>query len=638
VSPRALLRCAALSAGAALLFVANGCGADNGSGPGSGVASVQISAPASSVQVNGTLSFAAVARDASGAVVPGATVSWSSSAAAVATVSPSGTVRGVSVGTTVISASAGGVTSTVSVSVTPDDTPASLTIASTSPVILVSGVSLPLVVTVRAADGHVIASPQVTVTSSDNAVASFLNGAILAGKVGTAVIAVSSGVASASITVQVIVGPPALLVMRTQPAGTTVGVPLTTQPVLEITDRAGNVANAQFPVTASIASGGGTLAGGTTVTTNAGVATFTDLAILGLPGTRVLAFSAPNITSVSSAPFALAASPTPLLVLDSTAVAITVSAGATSPARTITVQNGGSAPLAVTVDPPTYDAGQPTGWLIATLSGAAAPYTLSLQAVATALQPGTYTARVAVRAAGAINSPVVVVVSLTVVPGTVYTFGSSTEKLKVLDAGASYAPALSARDGGGQPVPTGPVTYVSRATTVATVNAQGTITARGEGQTWVVAMGATAADSVHVIVPKNATGPVLRSDATTYLVAANVPTFFNVLLDTRNTAVGAATVVVGYTTATGVFSSVTWTIPSGPPVPVVNSPLGGVIRVSVASATALTGQLTLLRLRVIAPTAGSSGTITLTVTDIVAPDGSDLATMTTSTRIPIVVP
>lgn len=637
MSSRANLRCAALIVGAALLLVANGCGADTGSGPGGGIAAVQISASASTLQVNGTLNLSAVARDASGAVVASATVAWSSAASAVATVTSTGLVRGVSVGNAIISASAGGVTSTVAVSVTPDETPTSITIAPASPLVLVSGVSTPLTITVRAPDGHVIAAPLVTVTSSDNAVATFLGGLLVAGKVGTAVIAASSGTASASITVTVTPGPPVLLAMRTQPAGTTVGVQLTTQPVVELTDRAGNVVNAQFLVTARILSGGGTLGGATTVTTNAGVATFTDLTILGLPGTRVLAFSAPNLAGVSSAGFSLTASASPVLVLDTTAVAITVAAGATSAAKTIGVQNGGTAPLAATLDPATYDPGQPAGWLVATLGGTAAPYTLTLQAVATSLQPGSYTARVAVRAAGATNSPVIVVVSLTVVPGVVITFGSATEKLKVLDANASFAPTLSARDGGGQPIPAGPVTYVSRATTVATVTAQGTITARGEGQAWVVVMGATSSDSVHVIVPKSATGPLLRSDATTYIVAPNVATFFNVLLDTRGTAVGAATVVVGYTTATGVFSNVTWTVPSGPPVPVVNSPLGGVVRVSIASATALTGQLTLLRLRVVAPTAGTSGTITLTVTDIVAPDGSDLATVTTSTRIPIVV-
>jgi hypothetical protein len=111
-----------------------------------------------------------------------------------------------------------------------------------------------------------------------------------------------------------------------------------------------------------------------------------------------------------------------------------------------------------------------------------------------------------------------------------------------------------------------------------------------------------------------------------------------VYIDTRLTPVGAATVAVGYTASNQVFNfNVGYTTASGPPVPVATSPTGGVIRVSVASATPLTGQIALLRLRVSTPIAGLSGVITLTVTDIVAPDGTDLMPLTTSTRIPIIV-
>jgi hypothetical protein len=86
-----------------------------------------------------------------------------------------------------------------------------------------------------------------------------------------------------------------------------------------------------------------------------------------------------------------------------------------------------------------------------------------------------------------------------------------------------------------------------------------------------------------------------------------------------------------------VFTNVSITIPVGPPAPVVSSPLGGIYRVSVASATPLTGQVALLRLRVGTAIGNTSGSITLTVTEIIAPDGTDLLPVTTSTRIPIIV-
>jgi hypothetical protein len=230
-----------------------------------------------------------------------------------------------------------------------------------------------------------------------------------------------------------------------------------------------------------------------------------------------------------------------------------------------------------------------------------------------------------------------VTVTLTVSAGAFIIYGTNAEKLRIMNAGDGYTPALSAVDGQGQPTPTGAVTYVSRATTVATVDAQGKITAVGEGQTYVAALGLTSADSVFVTVTRSPSGPVLRSNLTTFTTKAGDITFIDIYLDTRSTPVGAATVSIGYTTAVSVFSGVSATTPTGPPVPVVSSPLGGIYRVSVASATPLTGQVALLRLRVATSSANTSGIITLTVTEIVAPDGTDLMPVTTSTRIPIIV-
>ena len=94
---------------------------------------------------------------------------------------------------------------------------------------------------------------------------------------------------------------------------------------------------------------------------------------------------------------------------------------------------------------------------------------------------------------------------------------------------------------------------------------------------------------------------------------------------------------MGYTTSTSVFTNVSITVPAGPPVPVVTTQQQGVYRITAASATPLTGQVALLQLSLVARTAGTNGIITLTVTEIVAPDGTDLLPVTTSTRIPIIV-
>jgi adhesin/invasin len=87
------------------------------------------------------------------------------------------------------------------------------------------------------------------------------------------------------------------------PAAAVAGVPLSPQPVLQLQDADGNdVAREGVAVTAQISSGDGTLAGTTTVTSDAtGLVTFTDLAIGGAPGTRTVSFTADGFATASAA-------------------------------------------------------------------------------------------------------------------------------------------------------------------------------------------------------------------------------------------------------------------------------------------------------------------------------------------------
>jgi hypothetical protein len=95
------------------------------------------------------------------------------------------------------------------------------------------------------------------------------------------------------------------LVMMTEPSSSTEsGEVLDRQPAVRIETAQGQaVSTSGIGVTAAIASGGGTLTGTTTVTTNSsGVARFTDLVITGSNGGRTLIFAAPNYTPAVSAP------------------------------------------------------------------------------------------------------------------------------------------------------------------------------------------------------------------------------------------------------------------------------------------------------------------------------------------------
>ncbi len=89
--------------------------------------------------------------------------------------------------------------------------------------------------------------------------------------------------------------------ITTQPIGAASGSALGTQPVIRIVNSTGGtVTSSTVNVVASIASGTGTLSGTTTVAAVSGVATFTNLAITGTPGTFTLTFTPTSLTAVTS--------------------------------------------------------------------------------------------------------------------------------------------------------------------------------------------------------------------------------------------------------------------------------------------------------------------------------------------------
>ena len=100
----------------------------------------------------------------------------------------------------------------------------------------------------------------------------------------------------------------AKLIIVTQPGSiATSGSPLAPQPVLQLADPDGNaVARAGVSVTVQIASGSGSLEGGTSATSDdAGQVAFADLVIQGSTGLRTLIFAADGFASAISAPVAL---------------------------------------------------------------------------------------------------------------------------------------------------------------------------------------------------------------------------------------------------------------------------------------------------------------------------------------------
>jgi hypothetical protein len=98
--------------------------------------------------------------------------------------------------------------------------------------------------------------------------------------------------------------------MQRQPSTTAQsGVAFAEQPIIQLQDAGGaDLGQSGVEVTASIATGTGTLGGDLTQTTNAnGEATFTDLSITGPTGSYTLRFTAPDVNQALSEPISIAA-------------------------------------------------------------------------------------------------------------------------------------------------------------------------------------------------------------------------------------------------------------------------------------------------------------------------------------------
>jgi hypothetical protein len=529
----------------------------------------------------------------------------------------------------------------------PDNTPATIALTPSAAVSVQSGTTTTITARVLNRGGSPVTGAPVAWSSSDQTVATVVGGVVAGARVGTANVTASAGATgtapiTASIAVTVTPGAASQLGMRTQPIGAQIGTPLNTQPVVEIRDAAGNlVPSSGATVTATISEGGGTLVGTATVTAVGGIATFSGLAITGTAGPRSLSFASAGLAAVTSARFTITPPPTPVIVLDAETLNLGVPRFTNPAPRTIGITNGGFAPLTgMTLDAVQYDAGQPTGWLNVTLSGPTAPATLTLTFATAELVEGSYRASVRLNGPGASNTPATLTVTITVTPNYTVSFGTSSEKVRILEIGGSYGPAVSVTD------PRGPVTgiqptFISRSSSVATVGSDGVITARGEGDTWVVATSPVSGDSVFVVVPAAGNGPLLRSNVSTWLTRLGDTLSGTIFLDARSATVGAAAVAVLFQPLAGAVT-LTFSTPTGPPAPIVTVMSASqtnttVVRVSIGSATGMTGSIPLVNFKLVSRVVGTNGIIAINGLDLSGVDARSLTGATSSTRIPFII-
>jgi uncharacterized protein YjdB len=177
-------------------------------GPGP-LAAITLTPTSLSLVVGGTQQVIATALDASGTVLSGVSISWSSANSSVATVNQSGLVAGAGAGNTTVTASSGSVSASVPVTVTaPAPGPLhTITVSPSSPTVNV-GSTTTLTATARDASGSVLPGTAITWQTGNAAVATVSSSGVVTGVApGTVAITASSGGVTGSATVTVQLAP-----------------------------------------------------------------------------------------------------------------------------------------------------------------------------------------------------------------------------------------------------------------------------------------------------------------------------------------------------------------------------------------------------------------------------------------------
>ncbi|HEY6829916.1 MAG TPA: Ig-like domain-containing protein, partial [Gemmatimonadaceae bacterium] len=237
------------------------------------VASVAVSPVSANVFIGATQTLTAVLKDAGGQTLSGRTVTWSSSAPAVATVSASGVVTGVAVGTAVITATSEGKSGTATIIVLA--VPVGSVTVTPSPATVVAGQTLQLTATVKDQNGVVVTDRTVSWSTNNASLATVSpTGLVSATNPGNVVITATSEGKSGSTTVTITPAPVASVTVS--PASASVVQGQTQGLTATLKDAAGNVLTGRTITwttsaasVATVSSSGvvtGVAAGGATIT------------------------------------------------------------------------------------------------------------------------------------------------------------------------------------------------------------------------------------------------------------------------------------------------------------------------------------------------------------------------------------
>jgi uncharacterized protein YjdB len=201
------------------------------------VAKVIVAPPSVTLRVGDAFEFTDTTKDASGNVLTGRPVVWSSSDTAIAPVDQAGLVLAKAIGTVTITASSGKASGTgsVTVSLVPVK---KIVIAPSNPSVIVHD-STQLSATTQDSAGNVLTGRVITWSSSNSAISTVdANGVVTGVKVGVDTITATSGSATASVPFSVQAVPINAVVISPQSSNLLVGQQQTL--TAEVTDNSGN--------------------------------------------------------------------------------------------------------------------------------------------------------------------------------------------------------------------------------------------------------------------------------------------------------------------------------------------------------------------------------------------------------------
>ena len=258
------------------------------------VASVAVSPTSASVSVGQTVQLAATPKDANGNPLTGRTVTWSSGNTAVATVSASGLVTGVSAGAATITAASEGQSGSAAITVT--SVPVASVAVSPASASVQTGQAVQLTATPKDANGNPLSGRTIVWTSSNTAAATVnTSGRVTGVAAGSATITATSEGKSgtAAITVTAPPAPAPVATVAVSPASASVAAGQAVQLSAVTKDSAGTVLTGRTVTWASSNSGIASVSGSGFVTgVTVGAATITATSE-GKSGTAAITVTAP---------------------------------------------------------------------------------------------------------------------------------------------------------------------------------------------------------------------------------------------------------------------------------------------------------------------------------------------------------